>query len=170
MIILDISQKMQWKQILHWQKPAGQATSCRIKNVSFTGSNDCSSYTCKVSLKYPKMTCSNHLEYHHLEYVWDIVSIPRHSLPCEKSFKNVDELLCWHAFAACNSALLLIFLQNLVCNDKSLNFTGPLVDFSNAGIAVVSLSRHVCYITHSPQHLNGLYLEKDRRVRHFILH
>jgi hypothetical protein len=55
----------------------------------------------------------------------------------------------------------LVFFEKAVCNDQAHDFAGAFIDFSDPGISVMALGRHVCHVTHSTQHLDGLEGEKE---------
>lgn len=46
--------------------------------------------------------------------------------------------------------------EQMPSDHQSLDFAGPFVDLSDAGISVVPLSRHLCHIPHAAQDLDGL--------------
>lgn len=59
--------------------------------------------------------------------------------------------------------LLLKFLQYLAGYHQSLDLAGSLVDFCDAGVAVVPLSRHVRHVSHPTQNLDGLVRSLNKR-------
>lgn len=46
--------------------------------------------------------------------------------------------------------------EQMPSDHQSLDFTGPFVDLSDAGISVVPLGWHLCHIPHAAQNLDGL--------------